>query len=75
MKLTEEQVISKMNDFYQKLQYIDPSKAVPGFPLSPEGDETLSKVISEVNSSQEEEEVKVAVPAAQTAQELARKAR
>ena len=35
LKLSEDQVIAKMNDFYQKFQAIDPSKAVPDFPQTP----------------------------------------
>ena len=32
LKLSEDQVIAKMEDFYQKFKGIDPSKAVPDFP-------------------------------------------
>ena len=80
LKLTEDQVIAKMMDFYQKFQAVDPSKAVPDFPMTPAftNGSTNSNVftnnsshtsINEVSEAQEaeEEEAKVAVPVALSA--------
>ena len=84
LKLTEDQVIAKMMDFYQKFQAVDPSKAVPDFPMTPAyaNRSTSNSVfsnnnhtsINEVNESleAEEEEAKVAVPVAVSAEEIAK---
>ena len=75
LKLNEDQVIGKMNDFYQKFSRLDPTKAVPDFPQTPAAQpKQRNNTIAEVNENQEEE-VKQAVPVVLTAEDLAEQER